>query len=149
MELGSVHDGITEVAKQGVLLALQHNMLPKPILQEALRCVRLRVAASHPSVLLRMRNTGLASALTCHPDSRFHRPILTDLAFYNRINLRLLRHLHRLLVGFQQMKCLPTYLEWGLALKGLELSPFRAGSAVKSVQCDVGGQTVRAPEEVD
>lgn len=26
------------------------------------------------------------------------RPILTDLAFYNRINLRLLRHLHRLLV---------------------------------------------------
>ena len=26
------------------------------------------------------------------------RPILTDLAFYNRINLRLLKHLHRLLV---------------------------------------------------
>lgn len=26
------------------------------------------------------------------------RPILTDLAFYNRIHLRLLRHLHRLLV---------------------------------------------------
>ncbi|PSC74456.1 transformation transcription domain-associated -like [Micractinium conductrix] len=61
MELGSQHDAIIAVAKKGVLLALEHNMLPKPILQEALR------------------------------------PILTDLAFYNCINLRLLRHLHRLL----------------------------------------------------
>ncbi|KAL4439666.1 hypothetical protein ABPG75_002667 [Micractinium tetrahymenae] len=61
MELGSTHESIIDVAKGGVLLALEHNMLPKPILQEALR------------------------------------PILTDLAFYNRINLRLLRHLHRLL----------------------------------------------------
>ncbi|PRW20721.1 phosphotransferase inositol or phosphatidylinositol kinase [Chlorella sorokiniana] len=61
MELGSTHDVTAEVAKSGVLLALEHNMLPKSILQEALR------------------------------------PILTDLAFYNRIHLRLLRHLHRLL----------------------------------------------------
>jgi hypothetical protein len=61
MELGSPHDSIVEVAKIGVLQALEHNMLPKPILQEALR------------------------------------PILTDLAYYYRINLRLLRHLHRLL----------------------------------------------------
>ncbi|KAL4854024.1 Transcription-associated protein 1 [Chlorella vulgaris] len=57
----SPHEAIINVAKSGVLLALEHNMLPKPILQEALR------------------------------------PILTDLAFYNRINLRLLRHLHHLL----------------------------------------------------
>jgi hypothetical protein len=63
MELGSPHEAIINVAKSGVLLALEHNMLPKPILQEALR------------------------------------PILTDLAFYNRINLRLLRHLHHLLVS--------------------------------------------------
>lgn len=38
MELGSTHDAIAEVAKAGVLLALEHNMLPKSILQEALRC---------------------------------------------------------------------------------------------------------------
>lgn len=38
MELGSPHDAIIDVAKAGVLLALEHNMLPKPILQEALRC---------------------------------------------------------------------------------------------------------------
>lgn len=38
MELGSTHDPIIEVAKSGVLMALEHNMLPKPILQEALRC---------------------------------------------------------------------------------------------------------------
>lgn len=37
MELGSTHDAIIDVAKAGVLLALEHNMLPKPILQEALR----------------------------------------------------------------------------------------------------------------
>lgn len=39
MELGSAHDAIVQVAKSGVLLALEHNMLPKPILQEALRCM--------------------------------------------------------------------------------------------------------------
>jgi hypothetical protein len=37
MELGSIHDPIVEVAKSGVILALEHNLLPKPILQEALR----------------------------------------------------------------------------------------------------------------
>ena len=37
MELGSTHDVTAEVAKSGVLLALEHNMLPKSILQEALR----------------------------------------------------------------------------------------------------------------
>ena len=37
MELGSTHEPIIEVAKAGVLLALEHNMLPKAILQEALR----------------------------------------------------------------------------------------------------------------
>lgn len=37
MELGSAHEPIIEVANKGVLLALEHNMLPKPILQEALR----------------------------------------------------------------------------------------------------------------
>ena len=41
MELGSPHDGIIGAAKAGVLLALEHNMLPKPILQEALRWVAL------------------------------------------------------------------------------------------------------------
>ncbi len=48
MELGSAHDAIVQVAKSGVLLALEHNMLPKPILQEALRCVDvLHVVACH------------------------------------------------------------------------------------------------------
>jgi hypothetical protein len=48
MELGSPHDSIVEVAKIGVLQALEHNMLPKPILQEALRCVRVRVPPTPP-----------------------------------------------------------------------------------------------------
>lgn len=42
MELGSTHDSIIDVARSGVLLALEHNMLPKPILQEALRCASLQ-----------------------------------------------------------------------------------------------------------
>ena len=100
MELGSPHDAIVEVAKSGVLLALEHNMLPKPILQEALRCAdanRVSCASDAPSP---------AGFCGCHA-VHVHRtrttpstcrPILTDLAFYNRINLRLLRHLHRLLV---------------------------------------------------
>jgi hypothetical protein len=51
MELGSTHEPIIEVAKAGVLLALEHNMLPKPILQEALRWALTTCsthACSHP-----------------------------------------------------------------------------------------------------
>lgn len=62
-----------------------------------------------------------SAALLCHPQLCSHpqqharplpthlcRPILTDLAFYNRINLRLLRHLHRLLVSWRvHPACLP------------------------------------------
>lgn len=47
MELGSTHESIIGVAKSGVLLALEHNMLPKPILQEALRCASPRSSCAN------------------------------------------------------------------------------------------------------
>ena len=52
VELGSQHDAIIAVAKKGVLLALEHNMLPKPILQEALRWASvLRSHLQHSALL--------------------------------------------------------------------------------------------------
>lgn len=47
MELGSTHESIIDVARSGVLMALEHNMLPKPILQEALRCVSLQPSCAY------------------------------------------------------------------------------------------------------
>jgi hypothetical protein len=61
MELGSTHEPIIEVAKAGVLLALEHNMLPKPILQEALRWELRTAARVHPQAVLQTRVQALLS----------------------------------------------------------------------------------------
>lgn len=98
MELGSTHEVTAEVAKSGVLLALEHNMLPKSILQEALRWgALLQQVAVWWWIWLSLPQS--AHNFPSHCPRVVYRPILTDLAFYNRIHLRLLRHLHRLLVG--------------------------------------------------
>ena len=64
MELGSTHEPIIEVAHAGVLLALEHNMLPKPILQEALRWVGAWEAGRLRSSLL---EGGFAGRITALP----------------------------------------------------------------------------------
>lgn len=92
------------------------------------------------------------------------RPILTDLAFYNRINLRLLRHLHRLLVrmsreregmlgGWGSQSVATLAWESVLGLGRCKFNPHRvhvgAGLVIWSIQRHPGGQAFRASQEMD
>ena len=50
-ELGSAHTETSDLCKLGVHLALHHNLIAKPVLQDALRCdTRLQLALQLTSV---------------------------------------------------------------------------------------------------